>query len=82
MTLGYLITGERGTALARLGFTAGVVGVSVLVVGISIDGFAGKQLADTWAAAPATEEVDALRVSEAIELVHNGLFTVWIFLLA
>ena len=40
----------------------------MLVVGISIDGFAAKALAAAWAGAPAEEKADALRVYEAVGL--------------
>jgi hypothetical protein len=75
------LVGEPGAALTRLGHAAGLVGTIVLVIGISIDGFAGKALADLWADAPAVEEADTLWLVQAVELVHNGLFTIWIFLL-
>lgn len=53
-------TGPAG-AMARFGLVAGVAGVTVGLILVTLDGIAAKQLADAWAEAPAGERAAALR---------------------
>jgi hypothetical protein len=63
--------------LARLSLVVALPGAAVMLVGIAIDGFATKGLADLWAIAPAADKATAFRIAVAIEEVQNALFHTW-----
>jgi hypothetical protein len=48
-----------------------------MLVGIAIDGFATKAMADIWASAPLTERATALRMALTVEDIQNALFYAW-----
>ena len=48
-----------------------------MLVGIAIDGFATKALADLWAAASAADRATAFRMALAVEEVQTALFHTW-----
>jgi hypothetical protein len=64
-------------ALARLSVVVALPGAAVLLVGIAIDGFATKAVADLWAAAPAPERATAFRVALAVDDIQTALFHTW-----
>ena len=73
----HAIEGGLPEALARLGVYAGVVGVTVGLITVILDGVAAKTLADQWAIAPASEKDIALHLvstNETIDFAIAGLF--------
>jgi hypothetical protein len=54
------IDGGIAEALARLGVYAAIIGVTIGLVTVVLDGVAAKQLADQWAAAPEAENRTSL----------------------
>jgi hypothetical protein len=70
----------RGRAWSWTGAIVGLLGAAVLIVGIGIDGYAGKALADTYYAARDNERFVHLHVAEGIALLHTGLLYVWLML--
>jgi hypothetical protein len=52
-------------------------GAAVMLVGIAIDGFATKALADLWASAPAPERATAFRLALAADQIQTALFHTW-----
>ena len=65
-----------------MGFAGALVSGSLVLVLLAVDGFVLKALADSWAAAPALEEVTALRIGAAFHEANIALFSLWIVLLA
>jgi hypothetical protein len=73
----HAIEGGLPEALARLGVYAGIVGVTVGMITVILDGVAAKTLADQWAITPASEEAVALHLvstNETINFAIAGLF--------
>ena len=69
----YSIDGGIAEALARLGVYAAIIGVTIGLVTVVLDGVAAKQLADQWAAAPEAEKVVALGAVSANETINFAL---------
>lgn len=64
-------------ALARLGVYAAAVGTTLGLATVILDGVGAKQLADQWAAAPASTKVAALSLvsmNETLNFALAGLF--------
>jgi hypothetical protein len=64
-------------ALTRLGMYAATIGATVGVITVILDGVAAKQLADQWAAAPASTKAAALglvSINETINFALASLF--------
>lgn len=53
-TLAQSFITERAAALSKVAFVIAQIGAVVLIVGISIDGFASKKLADGWGRGPSS----------------------------
>jgi hypothetical protein len=73
----HAIEGGLPEALARLGVYAGIVGVTVGLITVILDGVAAKTLADQWAIASASEKAIALHLvstNETINFALAGLF--------
>jgi hypothetical protein len=70
----------HGRAWSWTGATVGLLGAAVLIVGIGIDGYAGKALANMYQAARDNERFVHLHVAEGISLLHTGLLYVWLML--
>jgi hypothetical protein len=64
------ITSPVPQALAQFGMMAAVVGVTVGLLLVIIDGVATRQLAEEWAAAPPAEQAIAVRLVSANETVN------------
>jgi hypothetical protein len=75
--LAQVADGPLARPLARLSLVVALPGAAVMLVGIAIDGFATKGLADLWAIAPAADRATAFRMAVAIEEVQNALFHTW-----
>lgn len=75
--LSQVANGPLSRALARLSVAVALPGAAVLLVGIAIDGFATKALADLWAAAPAAERATAFRLALAVDQIQTALFHTW-----
>lgn len=73
------ITEGTGAALARLGFTAALVGGAVLIVGMVIHGVAFTGVAEAWANAPAAEKAIALQAGLAVWHIDFAVHNLWIF---
>jgi hypothetical protein len=73
-------TTPRGRAWSWAAAIVGLLGAAVLIVGIGIDGYAGKALADTYQASRDNERFVNLHVAEGISLLHTGLLYVWLML--
>ena len=73
-------TTPQGHAWSWAAATVGLLGAAVLIVGIGIDGYAGKALADTYQASRDNERFVHLHVAEGISLLHTGLLYVWLML--
>jgi hypothetical protein len=69
--------GSRSRAFARLGLMMALPGSAVMLVGIAIDGFATKALADLWASAPPSEQATAFGVAVAVLAIQDALFHAW-----
>jgi hypothetical protein len=54
------------------------VGVPVMLVGVAIDGFAFKALADAWAAAPAAERQIIVVAADAVVLAETAVLHAWV----
>jgi len=68
----------RNAVPARLGLIVGGVGAAVLIVAFGIDGFTTKAISDLWAQAGPADQPTLLLIGHAIELVHTGLFYLWL----
>jgi hypothetical protein len=68
--------GSRSRAFARLGLMMALPGsAAVMLVGIAIDGFATKTLADLWASAPPSDQAAAL--GRAVTVLAIQRFHAW-----
>ena len=67
------IQGGLAGALAQFGMLAAVVGITIGLLLVVMDGVGARQLAKEWALAPSGEEVIALRVVNANETVNFSL---------
>ncbi|MDF1503193.1 hypothetical protein [Roseisolibacter sp. H3M3-2] len=65
-------------SLARAGRTVAQVGVPIMLVGVAVDGYGFKAVADAWAAAPATERAVIERAADAIVWAETGLLHTWV----
>lgn len=72
------ITHGTAASLARMGRTCAQVSVPVMLVGVAIDGFAFKALADKWAAAPEAERAMLIYAADAIVLAETGILHTWV----
>ena len=70
--------GGYAPALARAGRVAAQVGVPVMLVGVAIDGFGFKVLADAYAAAPADQRAYLLAAADAVVQAEAALLHVWV----
>ncbi|HYF11444.1 MAG TPA: hypothetical protein VEC09_04005 [Actinomycetota bacterium] len=68
-----MIDGGLAGALARLGLVAGVVGGTIGLVLVILDGVAARQLAEEWAAAPAGQRTTALGLVHLNETINFAL---------
>ena len=75
--LSQVADGPLARALARLSLVVALPGAAVMLVGIAIDGFATKALADLWATAPAADRATEFRMALVVEEVQNALFHTW-----
>ncbi len=75
--LSQVADGPLAGALAQLSLVIARPSAAVMLVGIAIDGFATKAMADLWVAAPATEQPVMFGVAVAVEEVQNALFHTW-----
>ena len=69
--------GSGSRALARLSLVVALPGAAVMLVGIAIDGFATKAMADLWASAPPSERATTFDLALAVEDIQNALFHAW-----
>src|SRR6266487_6269968 len=69
------IPGGLPAALARYGLVAGIVGTTVGVVVVTLDGFAAKHLAESWQSAPAELRASALASFRADDSVNFALLS-------
>ena len=70
------ITSEPGASWARFGYLGAIVSSGLVVVLGAIDGIASKVVHDTWAAATGPDKATALMISEALEEIDIGLFSI------
>jgi hypothetical protein len=75
--LGQVADGPLARAVARLSLIVALPGAAVMLVGIAIDGFATKGLADLWGTASVADRATSFRVALAVEEVQNALFHTW-----
>jgi hypothetical protein len=75
--LSQVAEGPAARALARLSMIIALPGAAVMLVGLAIDGFATKALADLWANAAGADKAAAFRSALAVEAVQNALFHTW-----
>ncbi len=76
--LGRSISGERASIWARFGSVTAIVSGGVISVLIGVDGIASKFVHDSFAAASGAEADTALRISEMLEEVDVGIFSIFI----
>lgn len=69
------IRGGLAGALARLGLAAAIVGTTVGIVLVSLDGFAAKHLADAWLAASVDGREAALGAFRAVDAMNFALLS-------
>lgn len=67
------IEGGLPEALARMGVYAGIIGVTVGLITVILDGVAAKKLADQWAMASESEKTIALHLVSANETINFAL---------
>jgi hypothetical protein len=72
--------GSASRALSRVSLVVALPGAAV-IVGIAIEGFATKAVADLWASAPPAERATACRMALAVEDIQNAVFRAWSALL-
>jgi hypothetical protein len=65
-------------SLARMGRTVAHAAVPVMLVGVAIDGFAFKALADAWASASLEERAILLHAADAVVLAETGILHAWV----
>lgn len=65
-------------SLARMGRICAQAGLPVMLVGVAIDGFAFKTLADAWSRAAEGERTMLLHAAEAIILAETGILHIWV----
>ncbi|MCH8199292.1 MAG: hypothetical protein IIA54_04385 [Chloroflexi bacterium] len=70
------ITSEPGASWARFGYLGAIVSSGLVAVLGAIDGIASKVVHDTWAAATGSDKAMALMISEALEEIDIGLFSI------
>jgi hypothetical protein len=75
--LSQVADGPAAQALARLSLVVAIPGAAVMLVGLAIDGFATKGLADLWANAAGADRAAVFRTALAVEAVQNALFHTW-----
>jgi hypothetical protein len=71
------IEGGAAEALARLGVYAGIVGVTLGILTVVLDGVGAKQLADQWAAASGPEravDLSLVSTNETLNFAIAGMF--------
>ena len=66
------LTHGAGWALGRLGAAGVILGATIHVVDSSINGFGLTALADTWAAAPASEQTSLLLAGDTLLWILGG----------
>lgn len=76
------IRGGIAEALARFGLVAGVAGVAVGLILVTLDGVAAPQLAEEWAAAPQDQRETALSVVHLQETLNFALASLFNLLFA
>jgi hypothetical protein len=67
------VQGGLPHALSQLGYGAAIVGLTVGLILVTLDGVAAKHLADEWASAPAGEKATALGVVTSEETFNFAL---------
>lgn len=67
------IRGEPAATFARFGLIAAVIGITVGLLLVIMDGVGAKQLAEEWAAAPAEQQAAALRIVSANETINFSI---------
>ncbi len=65
-------------ALAHAGRTVAQAGVPVMLVGVTVDGFGFKALADAWAGAAPADRAVIERAADAIVWAETGLLHAWV----
>ena len=76
------ITGTLPRVLAEFGILAAVVGVTVGLVLVIMDGVGARQLAEEWALAPPDQQATALRILAANETINFSLASLFNFVFA
>ncbi len=71
-------TGEPAASLSRIGRTVAQVAVSVMLVGVAIDGFGFRSLARSWAGAGPTEQAMIVEAAHAVILAETGILHTWV----
>ena len=82
VALRHVIRGGLAEALARFGLVAAVVGATIGLVLVILDGVAARQLAQEWAAAPAGERDTTLALVHANETINFALASLFNFTFA
>ena len=72
------ITSQPGASWARLGYVAALLSTGLVVVLMGVDGIASKVVHDAWASAAGPDKAVALAISEAVEEIDIGLFSMYI----
>lgn len=72
--LTHTLSGELSRVLGRMALCALIVGVAILIVDYSIDGYRLKHVADAWAAGTEAEREDQRLVAQALFGVLGGTF--------
>lgn len=71
-----------GGVFARFGLVAGIIGATIGLVLVVLDGVAARQLAQEWAVAPAGEREVALALVHANETINFALASLFNFVFA
>ncbi len=76
-SLSQVAQGPLARGLARLGMVVALPGAGCMLVGLAVEGYAMKALADLWASASGADKADAFRIALAVEQVQSALFHTW-----
>lgn len=72
VALSSTLTHPVAWALGRLGAASALVGTAIFVVDFSIDGFAGRALADAWASASPSGRADLEHATDIVLTILGG----------
>ena len=80
IALGSVLDTGPGRGWGWSAVTVGLLGAVVLIVGIGVDGFAGKAAADLYYQSTAEARTQHFHIANAVNQLQTGLLYVWLML--